>query len=251
MTDTWTWATVTQATPLRIKVDGDTTALDATTDDLVGSLAVDDRVRVHLHSDGIIVTGIQGGNSVAQDSNGNVELNGRFHITDTTDVNPYDTSDSAFMIGDPLGYSVHIDNNELAFKSGGGVSKVRLYESSLNFSTDEDALLLEMSSNVVEYSGGLAPRLYRKGEVVMISGGIKPANSGAASDFNGYSPTNICKIPASLQPRFGYAMHSIQQGSGKDRWNLALSGDWLCGSRYGPGTPSTGTWFPFSITYII
>jgi len=61
MTDTWTWATVTQASPLRIKVDGDTTALDATTDDLVGSLAVDDRVRVHLHADGIIVTGLQGG----------------------------------------------------------------------------------------------------------------------------------------------------------------------------------------------
>ena len=61
MTDTWTWATVTQATPLRIKVDGDTSALNATTDDLVGSLAVDDRVRVHLHADGIIVTGLQGG----------------------------------------------------------------------------------------------------------------------------------------------------------------------------------------------
>jgi len=61
MTGTWTWATVTQATPLRIKVDGDTTQLDATTDNLVGSLAVDDRVRVHLHADGIIVTGLQGG----------------------------------------------------------------------------------------------------------------------------------------------------------------------------------------------
>ena len=61
MTDTWTWATVTQATPLRIKVDGDTAALDATTGDLVGSLAVDDRVRFHLHADGIIVTGLQGG----------------------------------------------------------------------------------------------------------------------------------------------------------------------------------------------
>ena len=61
MADTWTWATVTQASPLRIKVDGDTSALDATTDNLVGSLAVDDRVRVHLHADGIIVTGLQGG----------------------------------------------------------------------------------------------------------------------------------------------------------------------------------------------
>ena len=77
MTDTWTWATVTQATPLRIKVDGDTTALDATTDDLVGSLAVDDRVRVHLHSDGIIVTGLQGGGNR---SNPNLLINPNFIV---------------------------------------------------------------------------------------------------------------------------------------------------------------------------
>jgi len=77
MTDTWTWATVTQATPLRIKVDGDTTALDATTDNLVGSLAVDDRVRVHLHSDGIIVTGIQGGGNR---SNPNLLINSNFAV---------------------------------------------------------------------------------------------------------------------------------------------------------------------------
>ena len=61
MTDTWKWANVTQASPLRIKVEGEASELDATTDNLVGSLAVDDRVRVHLHSDGIIVTGLQGG----------------------------------------------------------------------------------------------------------------------------------------------------------------------------------------------
>ena len=77
MTDTWTWATVTQATPLRIKVDGDTTPLDATTDNLVGSLAVDDRVRVHLHSDGIIVTGIQGGGNR---SNPNLLINSNFIV---------------------------------------------------------------------------------------------------------------------------------------------------------------------------
>ena len=77
MTDTWTWATVTQATPLRIKVDGDTTALDATTDDLVGSLAVLDRVRVHLHSDGIIVTGIQGGGN---GPNPNLVINSNFMV---------------------------------------------------------------------------------------------------------------------------------------------------------------------------
>jgi len=58
-------------------VDGDTTALDATTDNLVGSLAVDDRVRVHLHSDGIIVTGLQGGGNR---SNPNLLINGNFRI---------------------------------------------------------------------------------------------------------------------------------------------------------------------------
>jgi len=86
MTDTWTWATVTQSSPLRIKVDGDTSALDATTDNLVGSLAVDDRVRVHLHSDGIIVTGLQGGGDVLTIMSGPGNLNevpyvsnGRFH----------------------------------------------------------------------------------------------------------------------------------------------------------------------------
>ena len=77
MTDTWTWATVTQASPLRIKVDGDTSALDATTGDLVGSLAVDDRVRVHLHSDGILVTGIQGGGNR---SNPNLLINSNFMV---------------------------------------------------------------------------------------------------------------------------------------------------------------------------
>jgi len=77
MTDTWTWATVTQASPLRIKVDGDTSELDATTDNLVGSLAVDDRVRVHLHSDGLIVTGIQGGGNR---SNPNLLINSDFMV---------------------------------------------------------------------------------------------------------------------------------------------------------------------------
>ena len=77
MTDTWTWATVTQASPLRIKVDGDTSALDATTDNLVGSLAVDDRVRVHLHADGIIVTGLQGGGNR---SNPNLLINSDFMV---------------------------------------------------------------------------------------------------------------------------------------------------------------------------
>jgi len=95
MTDTWTWATVTQASPLRIKVDGDTSALDATTDDLVGSLAVDDRVRVHLHADGIIVTGIQGGA-------GDGQLPGRLQSTaqNISGLNLNDYGESGWYRGD-------------------------------------------------------------------------------------------------------------------------------------------------------
>lgn len=42
--DTHMWATVTQVSPLRIRVDGETTALPFTPDTLVTGLAVDDRV---------------------------------------------------------------------------------------------------------------------------------------------------------------------------------------------------------------
>ena len=177
MTDTWTWATVTQASPLRIKVDGDTAALDATTGDLVGSLAVDDRVRVHLHADGIIVAGLQGG---IQDNGG---------------------------------------------------------------------LLLTLSADVVEYSAGTSPRAYKAGRVVTIAGAVKPANSTAAANFDTGS-VRICDVPSNMQPPNGYSAHSIQQGSGKDRWLLYYGSGGLYGTRYGPGTPSTTTWFPFSITYV-
>jgi len=42
------WATVTQASPLLVKLDSDTDPLDITTDTLVAGLAVNDRVWVQL-----------------------------------------------------------------------------------------------------------------------------------------------------------------------------------------------------------
>ena len=95
MAGTWTWATVTQATPLRIKVDGDTTQLNATTDNLVGSLAVDDRVRVHLHSDGIIVTGIQGGGNR---SNPNLLINSDFMVNQEGNTSGASVADGAYFL---------------------------------------------------------------------------------------------------------------------------------------------------------
>lgn len=47
-----TWATVTQASPLRIRIDGETDALSVTPDTLVAGLQVDDRVWVELAASG-------------------------------------------------------------------------------------------------------------------------------------------------------------------------------------------------------
>lgn len=59
----FTWATVTGIAPLRIKLDGDSTALPFTPDSLVdpAALAVDDRVRCEIKDRRPIVLGVAGG----------------------------------------------------------------------------------------------------------------------------------------------------------------------------------------------
>jgi hypothetical protein len=59
--DVTRWATVTQASPLRIKLDGDTDPLDITPDTLVAGLAVDDRVMVARFGRRLVVVGKAGG----------------------------------------------------------------------------------------------------------------------------------------------------------------------------------------------
>lgn len=44
----WSWATVTDDSPLRVQLDGEDTPLDVTPDTLIGGLAVNDRVWVQL-----------------------------------------------------------------------------------------------------------------------------------------------------------------------------------------------------------
>lgn len=60
---TFTWATVTALGPLRIRLDGDTSALPVTPDSLVDPLllAVSDRVRVELSNNRALVLGAAGG----------------------------------------------------------------------------------------------------------------------------------------------------------------------------------------------
>lgn len=55
------WATVTQASPLRVKIDGDSSALGFTPDTLVAGLAVSDRVWVQVYKRRLVVLGKSGG----------------------------------------------------------------------------------------------------------------------------------------------------------------------------------------------
>jgi hypothetical protein len=60
-TTTGRWATVTQASPLRVKIDGDTSALGFTPDSLVSNLAVSDRVWVQVYKRRLVIVGKSGG----------------------------------------------------------------------------------------------------------------------------------------------------------------------------------------------
>ena len=61
------WATVTGISPLRIKLDGDTSAIPATPDSLIDpvTLVVDNRVRTELSGNRLVVLGRVGGAAVA------------------------------------------------------------------------------------------------------------------------------------------------------------------------------------------
>ena len=61
MTDSWTWAVVTQADPLRVRLEHDTDPLNLTPDSLVGGVVVGRRVWVQMTGGRVIVHGVAGG----------------------------------------------------------------------------------------------------------------------------------------------------------------------------------------------
>ena len=161
MTDTWTWATVTQASPLRIKVDGDTTALDATTDNLVGSLAVDDRVRVHLHSDGIIVTGIQGGGNR---SNPNLLINSNFMVNQEGRVSGSSIADGAYFL-DGWKNSTGAVTSIITWADSGGVRTLTLGIPGFPRIAEQviEQQDVPAGAYTVSWPGGALGRLYKAG----------------------------------------------------------------------------------------
>lgn len=62
--DWYTWATVTAASPLAVRLDGDTAALASTPSSLVRNLAVNDRVWVQVSGRRVVIQGRSGGQTV-------------------------------------------------------------------------------------------------------------------------------------------------------------------------------------------
>ena len=56
-TSSFRWATVTQASPLRVRLDGDTLALPITPDTLVAGLAINNRVWCQIYGRRLILLG--------------------------------------------------------------------------------------------------------------------------------------------------------------------------------------------------
>ena len=64
MTDSWTWAVVTQTSPLLVRLDGEATALPVDPDTLTGPLSVGARVWVQLVGRQLVVHGASGGGTL-------------------------------------------------------------------------------------------------------------------------------------------------------------------------------------------
>lgn len=63
-TERWTWATVTQASPLRIRLDGESAALSITPENLAGALVAGERVWVQVSGRRTLVVARAGGMGV-------------------------------------------------------------------------------------------------------------------------------------------------------------------------------------------
>lgn len=72
----WTWATVTEVGPLKVQLDGRTSAMATTPEDHVGGLAVNDRVRMHFHYGRAYVASKPGGQMIRP----NLAINPTFRI---------------------------------------------------------------------------------------------------------------------------------------------------------------------------
>ena len=93
------------------------------------------------------------------------------------------------------------------------------------------------------------PQLFVRNGIATLIGMVSPIAQLTAADGQ-----LICTIPEGFRPR--REMHSIQQGSGVNRWDCVLTVDGKVSlQRYSNSTSAqtvpAGAYLPFNITYVI
>lgn len=188
---TFRWATVTQLSPLRIRLDGDSSALPLTPDSVVDPLrlAVGTRVWVQFFGRRLIVLAASGGGQPFPEDTGWVTL--------------------------PI-----------------------------------------VTANFSAYALDNDPKVRRIGSQVIFQGAVKPT-AAAISSVDGagvYSTNLICTIPEGFRVSASKWSEPVWvcQGSGDDRWSLRVySSGAAHAHRYGPGTPGTSSWMPFTVSWTV
>ena len=112
-----------------------------------------------------------------------------------------------------------------------------------------------VSPGFEEYVSGSGPEYkVTLGGVVSVRGAVRPANATAADAITTTSDQPIFTIPAAYHPvgdAAQYAASGLKQGSGSAQWHFRFTNGNFCASRYSGGNTGTGTWLPFSATYVI
>jgi len=101
-------------------------------------------------------------------------------------------------------------------------------------------------ARIVPYAAGTEPRYRVKNGVCTFLGEIKTSTAGLID-----SGLSWATLPAEARPG-PVRVVTVQQGSGDDRWSLAITtGGLVSAERWGPSTSPAGVWLPFSATWVV
>jgi len=158
------WGTVTGVSPLRVRLDGDTSAVPVTPDSLVDplTLAINDRVRVELSNNRLVVLGKAGGVvSAAQ----NLIINGNFRTNQRAYVSAASLALGAYgfdrwkaaVAATTLTFTASIHGQPVTINSGKGIQQII---ERANVPQGEYTLAWEGTATARVYNVGATPPAY-------------------------------------------------------------------------------------------
>lgn len=178
--DKWLWATVTQVSPLRVRLDGDAAALPITPENLAYGLSVNQRVWVQLSGHRVIVHGVNGGTPSATPTHthSNYALTSHTHATPALNI----TSRSwGSYIGSGSSYS------------NGSYTTIGIWEPGPTWPSGANGAIVSFSVNGdsdVNAAGYYEP-LFHNGSAWQLMGYVRVHNNGAQTTPLGFSSTHF------------------------------------------------------------